>query len=304
MSTPKIVVVGSSNTDLVLETGTLPTAGETVLGRDFLMAAGGKGANQAVAAVRLGAEVTLVTRVGTDVFGNRAVAGFEAEGISTDFVVRDRDRPSGVALIMVGDGGENLIGVGPGANGALSEADVDAATGAIVAADLLLLQLEVPMACVRRAAELATEAGTGVILDPAPAAELAPELLARVTYLTPNETEAELLTGVAVTDEQSARRASALLRDRGPASVLITLGASGCLIRDAGGARLIAGRQVEAVDTTAAGDTFNGALAVALASGRSLEDAVGFANAAAAVSVTRRGAQISMPRREDLTSPL
>ena len=294
------MVVGSSNTDLVVETGTLPAPGETVLGSDLLIAAGGKGANQAVAAARLGAEVTLVARLGRDMFGDRALAGFEAEGIATDHVVRDPSRPSGAALILVGERGENLIAVGQGANAALCEDDVEAAAAAIAGADFLLLQLEVPMAAVRRAARIARRAGVGVILDPAPAAELDAGMLELVTYLTPNESEARILTGVEVADAASARRAGEILRRRGAANVLLTLGAAGAVACTAAGTLEVPGRAVEAVDATAAGDAWNGALACSLAAGRPLERAVEFASAAAALSVTRRGAQPSMPRRDEL----
>ncbi len=300
MARPRIAVVGSSNTDLVVEASALPAPGETVLGKDLLTAAGGKGANQAVAAARLGAAVTLVARLGRDTFGDRALAGFAAEGIATDCVVRDPDRPSGAALIIVDGEGENLIAVGQGANGALSEDDVEAARAAIEGADLLLLQLEVPRAAVRHAARLARRAGVEVVLDPAPAAELDAEMLELVTYLTPNETEARILTDLEVVDAASGHRAAEILLLRGAANVLLTLGAGGCLVANAEGSRVIPGRTVEAVDTTAAGDTFNGALACALAAGRPLERAVEVASAAAALSVTRRGAQPSMPTREEL----
>lgn len=297
---PRIVVVGSSNTDLVIETGKLPAPGETVLGGDFLRAAGGKGANQAVAAARLGAEVTLVARLGTDDFGDRAVEGFRQEGIDARYVVRDPERPSGVALILVGAGGENLIAVAPGANGALAEADVDAAAAAIRQADLLLLQLEVPVATVCHAARLAFDAGVAVMLDPAPAADLPDALLAQVGYLTPNESEAEILAGVSAGDPAGARRAAAALRERGAANVLVTLGAAGCLVAGADGVSEIPAYPVEAVDSTAAGDTFNGALACGLAEGRAIASASAFASAAAALSVTGRGAQPSMPSRRQV----
>lgn len=292
--------MGSSNTDLVVETAALPAPGETVLGKDLLTAAGGKGANQAVAAARLGAQVTLVARLGADMFGDRALAGLKAEGIATDHVVRDPSRPTGAALIIVGGGGENLIAVGQGANAAFSEDDVEAAAETIAAADLLLLQLEVPMAAVRCAARLARRAGVGVVLDPAPAAPLDAEILELVSYLTPNESEARILTGVEVTDMASAGRAGEILCRRGAANVLVTLGSGGCLVYTAEGTWEVPARRVEAVDTTAAGDTFNGALACALAAGRPLERAVEEAGAAAALSVRRRGAQPSMPTREEL----
>lgn len=302
---PRIVVVGSSNTDMVVEAGRLPAPGETVLGGAFLMAAGGKGANQAVAAARLGATVELVGRVGADVFGDRAIADLERQGVATRRVVRDSDAASGVALIVVGPDGENQIAVAPGANARLSVADVEAAADDIAAADLLLLQLEVPLASVRRAAEVARGAGTRTILDPAPAPSaseggLDDQLLGRVSILTPNATEAERLTGVAIRDAASAEHAATALRRRGVETVIVTLGAAGCLLSSDDGTRTVPAPRVEAVDATAAGDTFNGALAWALAGGRSIDEAAELACRAAALSVTGRGAQPSMPDRRAL----
>ncbi len=300
MKPPEIVVVGSSNTDLVVVGPALPVPGETVTGGEFITAAGGKGANQAVAAARLGGSVTLIARVGTDAFGDRTLANLSREGVAVEFVARDPDFPTGVAMILVGDRGQNMISVAPGANARVTPAAVEAAAETIRRADFLLLQLEIPMTTVGRAARLAGAAGVGVILDPSPVKELDDELLGWVSYLTPNEREAELLTGIEITDRSSAERAAARLHARGAANVLLTVGVAGCVIHDAGGSRHVAGREVEAVDSTAAGDTFNGALACALAAGASLDDAVEFANAAAALSVTRRGAQPSMPTREEL----
>ncbi len=304
---PRIVVVGSSNTDMVIEAGRLPAPGETVLGGCFLTAAGGKGANQAVAAARLGCDVTLVARVGRDAFGDAALAGFERDGIRTEHVSRDPEAPSGVALILVGESGENLIAVAPGANARLGPADVDAAAEAIRGADLLLLQLEVPPETVRRAAEIARAAGARVLLDPAPAPApsepLEPALLAAVSILTPNEREAERLTGIRVEDDASAERACHALRERGVEVVVVTLGSGGCLALAEEGAIRVPGEVLakdEALDATAAGDTFNGALAWALAGGRPLAEALAVANRAAAIAVTRRGAQPSMPTRREL----
>lgn len=296
----RIVVVGSSNTDMVIGSDHLPSPGETVLGGRFLMAAGGKGANQAVAAARLGADVSLVARVGADVFGDQAVAGFEREGIATRFVVRDPQAPSGVALILVDEAGENLISVAPGANARLRGADVEAARDTLEAAAILLLQLEVPLEAVRTAARIAAVAGAQVILDPAPARELDDDLLAQVSILTPNESEAQRLTGIEVTDEASVARAAAVLHSRGVEAVVVTLGSSGCYLLTEGDRTLIEAPRVDAIDTTAAGDTFNGALAWQLAEGAPLPAAVRMACRAAAVSVTRRGAQPSMPTPAEL----
>ncbi len=298
----RIVVVGSSNTDMVVAGERLPAAGETVLGGSFLMAAGGKGANQAVAAARLGANVALVARIGADLFGDQAVRGFEREGIDTRFVSRDPEAPSGVALILVDEAGENLISVAPGANARLSVADVEAARAAIEAAAIVLLQLEVPLETVRSAARIARAAGALVILDPAPARELDDSLLADVSILTPNESEAERLTGIPVGDDASADRAAAALRARGVSTVALTLGARGCYLLSGDHRGRVAAPPAEAVDSTAAGDTFNGALAWQLARGAALAVAVETACRAAALSVTRRGAQPSMPTERQVAA--
>lgn len=297
MKRPRIVVVGSSNTDMVVKADRIPAPGETILGGAFVMAAGGKGANQAVAAARLGAEVTFVARLGTDPLGDQAVAGYRREGILTDLVVRDPDRPTGVALIIVDARGENSITVALGANEALSPDDVERAADRIRAADAVVMQLEVPLAAVERAAALAAAAGVPVILDPAPApdAGLPAALLAHVTCLKPNESEAERLTGIRVIDVASATRAAADLRARGPRTVIVTLGAAGAVLVDDAGARHMPAHPIVAVDTTAAGDAFTGALATAVGRGGSWDDAVRLALAAGASAATRMGAQPSLP---------
>lgn len=296
----QIVVIGSSNTDLILRLDHLPRPGETVLGGAFATAAGGKGANQAVAAARAGGQVTFVARLGRDPFGDAALAGLVREGLDTRFVGRDRAAPSGVALIFVARDGENAIGVAGGANARLSPADVRKARRAMARADVVLLQLETPLETVRAAVEWAARAGVRVILNPAPARPLPAALLRQVAILTPNETEAEWLTGVRVRDDISAARAAEKLRARGVGIVIVTLGARGAWLDGPGVQQLVPGFKVRAVDTTAAGDVFNGALAVALGEGRTLPEAVRFANAAAAVSVTRPGAQPSAPRRREI----
>jgi ribokinase len=297
MKRPRIVVVGSSNTDMVVKADRIPAPGETILGGAFVMAAGGKGANQAVAAARLGAEVTFVARLGADPLGDEAVAGYAREGILTDLVVRDPDRPTGVALIVVDARGENSITVALGANEALSPDDVERAADRIRAADAVVMQLEVPLAAVERAAAIAAAAGVPVILDPAPApdAGLPAALLAHVTCLKPNEREAERLTGVRVIDVASATRAAADLRARGPRTVIVTLGAAGAVLVDDAGARHMPAHRIVAVDTTAAGDAFTGALATAVGRGGSWDDAVRLALAAGASAATRMGAQPSLP---------
>jgi ribokinase len=295
-----ILVVGSSNTDMIVRVPRIPRPGETVLGSGFSMAGGGKGANQAVAAARAGGRVTFIARVGDDVFGERALGGFAADGIDTRFVLRTPGAASGIALIDVDDRGENSISVASGANALLSAADVAAAAGALAAADVVLLQLESPIEAVEAAVRWAGENGVPVILNPAPARPLEDRLLARVSVLTPNETEAELLSGIAVRDEDGVRAAAARLRARGPRTVVVTLGERGVYALAPEFEGFMPAFRVEAVDTTAAGDVFNGALAVALAEQRPLAEALRFAQAAAALSVSRAGAQPSAPTRAEI----
>jgi ribokinase len=296
----RIVVVGSSNTDMTIRLERIPKPGETLLGGEFLMAAGGKGANQAVGAARSGGRVSLVARVGADMFGQQALAGLRQDRIDVRHVYRDRNAASGAALIFVGEHGENSIAVASGANARLSPADVKSAGRVIAAAGVMLLQLEVPLASVQAAALLGARCGARVILNPAPARPLPDSLLRRVSILTPNETEAEMLTGINVRGDRAAARAAARLRARGVQTVIVTLGARGALLASEDGTRIVPGFKVRAVDTTAAGDIFNGALAVALAEQQPLLQAVRFASAAAAISVTRCGAQPSAPQRSEI----
>jgi ribokinase len=300
MSRPRIVVVGSSNTDIVVRASRIPSPGETVLGHSHFVAAGGKGANQAVAAARLGAEVTLVARVGGDQFGDGALEGLRREGIRLDRVVRDPEAPSGIALIVVDERGENAIAVAPGANAQLDESDVDRAADAIADAAVLLLQLETPLPVVRHAARLGRKHGVPVVLNPAPAQPLGRDLLRDVTVLTPNRREAELLSGAIIPDERAAVDAARLLRDLGPETVVITLGAEGAVVASGDTVERIPAVKVTPVDTTAAGDAFNGALAYALATGRDVAAAAELAVRAGALAATVPGAQPSLPTREAL----
>ncbi len=297
MTHPKVVVVGSSNTDMVVRTEHLPLPGETVLGGKFVMTAGGKGANQAVAAARLGAEVSFVARLGRDLFGDQALANYQAEGINTRYIARDDDETSGVALIVVDHAAENIIAVAPGANGRLSPDDVRAAEPAIKAADGLLLQLEIPLETVRTAIDLARRHHVRVILNPAPARSLSADILRGVDVITPNASEAARLAGNSV---YQAEEVLPMLQASGPSSVIVTLGARGCEVLTGSTPQHVPGFHVEAVDTTGAGDCFNGALAVALARGWTVIDAARYANAASALAVARLGAQTSMPTGEEV----
>jgi ribokinase len=290
MTPSRLIVVGSSNTDLIIRAPRLPGPGETVLGGDLTSAAGGKGANQAVAAARLGASVTFVGRVGSDVHGQQALNHLNREGLDTRFVVTDAAAPSGVAFIVVGPNGQNQITVAPGANLRLSTDDVHAALPAFEQASVLLLQLETPLETVLAAARLGRAHGLHVVLNPAPAQPLPEELYALIDVLTPNQHEATQLTG-----EPEPQRAAEVLLRRGCRCVVVTLGEAGVYLRDAQHSQQAPAHQVEAVDATAAGDAFNGALAVALTWQDALPHAVQFAQAAAALSVTRLGAQPSLP---------
>ena len=296
----KIVVVGSSNTDLVIKTDRIPEPGETVLGGHFMMAAGGKGANQAVAARRLGGDVTFVACVGDDLFGTNSLENYRGEGMNTSFISVKKGVPSGVASIFVDAAAENVIVVAPGANSELGEAEIDAAGEEIKGADFVLMQLETPMASVEYAAEKASLSGTKVILNPAPAVELSDALLSRLWLITPNRTEAQLITGLPVNTEEEAATAAEALRAKGVTNVIITLGSKGAYVLSEDFRGIVPANPIKAVDTTAAGDTFNGALCVALSEGRSLPDACRFAARASAIAVTRMGAQPSIPYRREL----
>jgi ribokinase len=295
-----VCVVGSSNTDMVVPVDRIPRPGETVIGGRFTMVQGGKGANQAVAASRAGAKVFFIGRVGRDAFGDAAVRSLKREGIQVSCLKTCRDTPSGVALIFVARDGENSIAVASGANAILSRNDILRARSVIENSHVLVLQLETPLETVSAAASLACQAGIKIILNPAPARALPVSLLRCVSLLTPNETEAEILTGIRVVDPASAKAASRKLLGLGVGGVILTMGRRGALISTGQGQQIVPGFKVKAVDTTAAGDVFNGALAVALGEGQSLAEGVRFANAAAAISVTRFGAQPSAPPRAEI----
>lgn len=299
--TPKVIVVGSLNIDLVCHAIRRPDKGETLIGDAFDIFTGGKGFNQATAAARLGAEVTLVGSVGADPFGEMLLAAAENEHINSRFVTKRTDIGTGVATIVIEPDGDNSIIVVPRANMALTTADIDAAVDCIADADVLLLQLETPIAASEHAAAIAKQHGTTVVLNPAPAQPLPDSLLGFVDILTPNQSETELLSGMKVSSHEEARRAAEALRarmvDTANTAVVLTLGAQGALMLTATTSEQVSALPVEPVDTTGAGDAFCGALATALGSGETLRAAVEFANAAGAAAVTVIGATPSMPTR-------
>ncbi len=293
----RITVVGSLNMDLVVRAPRIPRPGETIIGGEFRTVPGGKGANQAVAAARLGGQVSMVGRVGSDAFAQSLLDGLAADGVDHTFVTQDPEAATGVALIVVDDAGENSIVVASGANMRLSPADVNAAEAVIAGADVLLLQLEVPLAAVVQAARAARAHGAMVVLNPAPACPLPHELLSLVDVLVPNESETALLTHLPVGDRAEIEAAAIALRELGVDTVVLTLGERGALLVGEGEMELVPAFEVTPVDTTAAGDAFVGGFAVALAEGRSLTDAVRWGNAAGALATTRLGAQPSLPTR-------
>lgn len=295
-----ILVVGSSNTDMIIKIDKIPIPGETVIGGKFFKMAGGKGANQAVAAARAGGNVTFISSVGNDVFGNEAMLGFKKDGIDVEYVKIDDEEATGTALIFIDKNGENSIAVASGANLNLDESHLKKVIEKINNADVLLTQLEIPIKTVEEAIKIAYSAGVKIILNPAPAQPLSDELLKCISILTPNESEVELLTGIEVKDENDAKKAADVLLKKGVEIVIITLGVKGALLTTNEGSKLIHGFKVEAEDTTAAGDVFNGALAVAISENKELNDAIKFAHAAAAISVTRIGAQPSAPKRDEI----
>jgi ribokinase len=297
---PNITVIGSSNTDMVVKTNHFPKPGETILGGEFFMFSGGKGANQAVAAARMGGHVTFICKTGNDIFGKRAVEEFKKEGIITKYIGADETKASGTALIIVNKNGENEIVVAQGANEMLSAKDIDNAEESINTADVLLMQLEIPVDTVLYAAKKAFECGKKVLLNPAPARQLPKALFKYLYLLTPNETEAEILTGIKITDQQSAAEAAEKLMASGVQNVIITMGAEGAYFKNQQTELMIPADKVQAADTTAAGDTFNGVLAVEITSGKNWQAAIAVACKAASISVTRMGAQASMPYRHEL----
>lgn len=300
METAKLVVLGSINADHILNIKQFPQPGETVIGQQYKVAFGGKGANQAVAAGRSGADIAFIACVGADDMGERIRQQLASDRIDTQPIEAIADTTTGVALIFVNAEGENVIGIDAGANAAVTPDYLNRYRQKIIDADALLMQLESPLETVIAAAKLAKQHQTQVILNPAPACELPDELLAMIDMITPNETEAQRLTGVAVNNDADAERAANILHAKGIGCVIITLGSRGVWLSENGKGKLVPGFKVKAVDTIAAGDTFNGALVTALLEGKVMSDAVRFAHAAAAIAVTRPGAQPSVPWREEI----
>lgn len=300
MSNSKILVIGSSNTDMVVKTSRFPASGETILGGDFFMNPGGKGANQALAAKRLGGNVSFLGKIGNDIFGRQAMQSLKEGGVNVDSVRIDPEKPSGIALITVDSKGENSIVVAPGSNDTLLPNDINETFPEFESSDIILLQLEIPLETINYVAEIAHKKKKKVILNPAPATHLSDKLLKNLYMLIPNETEAALLTGISIADEESAKQAALVLKSKGVEVIIITMGAAGAFVMTDEFAKMIKTPKVVAIDTTAAGDTFCGALVAKLSRNSKLEDALNFATAAAAICVTRMGAQPSIPFEEEV----
>lgn len=296
----KIIVIGSSNVDMVVRTSHLPAPGETILGGEFFMNQGGKGANQAVAIKRLGGNLIFMAKLGNDVLGRQSVGYFKKEGIDTRYIALDEDSASGVALISVDDHAENSIVVASGANMLLNEQDVDKMLEEMCEGEILLMQLEIPLQTVEYAARKAFGKGVKVVLNPAPARSLPKELFRHLYMVTPNRIEAEMLTGIKIANDADVEKVAEEICAMGVKNVIITLGSKGCLIREEGVSYRIDAFKVAPVDTTAAGDTFNGALCVGLSEGMDLKQAAVMASKASSIAVTRMGAQSSIPYREEL----
>ncbi len=297
----KIVVIGSSNTDMVVKTSRFPEPGETIIGGDFFMFPGGKGANQAVAAARLGGEVSFICSVGDDLFGEKALKGYHEEGMNIQGAMVTSESPSGIALITVNSEGENEIVVASGANMALSTRHIEKQSGLLENAAIVLTQLETPMSVVKYLAGYCKEKGLRLMINPAPAQALPEEVLKKLFLITPNQTESFLLTGVKVHDENSAQMAAAKLLDKGVQNVIITMGSIGAFFMNQETQFMVFAKKVIAIDTTAAGDVFNGALAVSLAENVPWEESINRATKASAIAVTRMGAQNAAPYKDEIT---
>ncbi len=297
----KITVIGSSNLDMVINTPNFPKPGETIMGNGFNMFSGGKGANQAVAASRLGGDVFFVSKVGNDNFGDKAINGFKADNINSEYVFRDQKLASGVAVILINKTGENSIVVSPGANESLSVKDIDASKPAIENADVVLVQLEIPLKTVEHVCNVAHKLQKKIILNPAPPVPLKNDVYSKLFLITPNETEVSYLTGIEVTDEKTASFAADFFLNKGVQNVVITLGDHGAFFKNNEEEFIVNAHKVEVKDTTGAGDIFNGALAVALAEGKHWKQILDFTNKAASLGVSKLGAQSSIPFREEIS---
>lgn len=296
----KIVVIGSSNTDMIIRCDRLPVQGQIVAGGEFAMRAGGKGANQSIAIARMGGRVSFITKIGNDLFGKQSLELYKSEGISSDYVFSDPNHPSGIGLIMADSSGEKYISIAQGAIRDLSIENIDQARPAIERAEILLMELEIPSETANYVMEIASENNVTVILNPSPIQMISPDLLRRVRIIIPNKTEASLLTGILVNDWESARQAADSIHEKGIETVIITLGSKGVLVRDKDAYYEIPAEKVETVDTTAAGDTFCGVFCVGLSEGMDVVDAARLANRAAAISVTRPGSQDAIPYRAEV----
>lgn len=297
---PKIVVIGCLHTDFTVKVKTIPRIGESVLGKSFKRSPGGKGANQAVAAARLGADVVLIGRVGADVFGKELIKNLRENGIDTKYIIEDSETYTGLALIMVDEDGDNILAVASGADMRIRKEDIDRAEEIIKLSDILLIQLETPLQIVEYAINIAFNEGVKVLLNPAPAQKLSKDLLKKVYVLIPNEKEAELLSNVKIKDLNSSKISAKKLLENGTKNIVITLGKNGSIIATKEETVHINGLNVNAIDTTGAGDAFCGALAVALSSGKELKEAVIYANYAGALATTKIGAQEALPTKEEL----
>lgn len=297
-----VLVIGSANMDLVASVKAFPKPGETIFGNDFAMHPGGKGANQAVCCARLGGEIQFIGKMGNDVYRDKLVESMSSAGVGLEPLMIEPEAATGIAMILVDSAGENEIVVISGSNMKLTPDDIESKRDVFKTVSLVLLQLEIPVETVSHAVAIGREAGITTVLNPAPARELPDDVLSRLDFLTPNETEVEILTGVPVTDIASAETAARSLLNRGVKNVIITLGERGCFWMHASGSRAFRAIRVHATDTTAAGDAFNGALALALARDEAPQQAIEFAVKVAAYSVTKAGAQSSMPTMQDIES--
>jgi ribokinase len=300
----KILVIGSSNTEMIFLAPGIPAAGETILGSSFSMSPGGRGLNQAIATARAGGKVVYIGRTGNDLFGEQVIKVLQQDKIDTSYLIKDKTMASGVSSIVVDARGESGITITPGANVNLSDKDLLKARSVIRSSDIVLLQLDIPIETVRFAADLARSAGARVILNPAPALPVSDELLKSISILTPSASQAEILTGITITDERSAELAGRILLERGLNRVIITLRSKGAMVIDNGGAEHVPGFELQSVDSSVVNDVFNGALVVALAEGKNFYEAVLFANAAAAISTSRQGALSSIPYRQEILEVL